>query len=94
VTAVSGGGDTLEVPGVRALSGDVESARGDTLVLRIAALEPRSDQARGRRTTFVRAAGDQVTVRQPHLGRSLVVIVGILAAAMALYAAALGGALG
>jgi hypothetical protein len=57
-------------------------------------LEPPSEQVRGQRATIVRTAGDQVTVRQPNLGRSLLTIVGILADAMALYMAAIGGAIG
>jgi hypothetical protein len=86
VTAVSGAGDTLEVPGVRALAGHVVSARGDTLVLRVAELEPRSDQVRGQRATIVRTAGDRVMVRQPDSVRSMLALVGIAAGAFALYA--------
>jgi hypothetical protein len=85
VATVSGGGDTLEVPGVRALSGDLVSARGDTLVLRVSALEPKFDRAHGRRPTLVRTVGDQVMVRQPDAVRTLLMVVAIPVAAYAAY---------
>ena len=86
VAVISSRGDTLEVPGVRAVGGHVVAARGDTLVVRVAEMDPGGAPIRGWRTTVVRTAEDQVSVREPNLEGSLFVV-GLLAGAMALVAA-------
>jgi len=86
LAAISSRGDTLEVSGVRALSGHVVAARGDTLVLRVAEMDPWAAPVHGWRTTVVRTAVDQVSVRQANTEGTLV-IVSVLAAALAMFAA-------
>jgi hypothetical protein len=86
LAAASSRGDTLEVSGVRAVTGHVVAARGDTLVVRVAETEPRAAPVRGWRTTVVRTAGDQVSVRQENLEGSLFLI-GVLVGALALLSA-------
>jgi hypothetical protein len=71
---------------VRAVTGRVVAARGDTLVLRVAEMDPRAAPVHGRRTTVVRTAGDQVTVRQENLEASFFLI-GLLVGALALLSA-------
>jgi hypothetical protein len=86
LAAISARGDTLDVSGVRALSGHVVAARGDTLVLRVAGMDPWAAPVHGWRTTVVRTAVDQVSVRQANTEGTLV-IVSVLAAALAMFAA-------
>jgi hypothetical protein len=86
VAAISSRGDTLEVPGVRAVGGHVVAARGDTLVLWVTEMDPGGAPVHGWRTTVVRTAEDQVSVRQKDTGGSLFLI-GALVGVMALVAA-------
>jgi len=62
------------------------TARGDTLVLRVAEMDPWAAPVHGWRTTVVRTAVDQVSVRQANTEGTLV-IVSVLAAALAMFAA-------
>jgi hypothetical protein len=74
VAAISPRGETLEVPVVHAVTGQVVAARGDTLVLQVEEMEPRAAPVDGWRTTVVRTAGDQVSVWRENWGGTLVLI--------------------
>lgn len=92
VTAVSADGDSLAIPGLPELTGQLMAARGDTLVLRVQSLTPEIDRAvvrRDRVVRVVRQPGDRVEVRRLSPGRTAGLVLGsaaVVAIGTVLYA--------
>lgn len=81
--AVSRGGDTIALGGVRALRGRVDAERGDTLAVRVDSIWGTSaSRAGGSRLTMVRVAEDRVEVPQFSQSRTAGLILGMAAIAL------------
>jgi hypothetical protein len=83
--AVSPAGDTLALDAVRALTGEVAAAHGDTLEVWLLSVNGAPPPVAGARVRLVPASGDQVEAERFNTGRTLgltLLLVGLAAIAV------------